>query len=344
MRSRYLWFGLASIAFAGVASAGNSNGNGSGTVESAPVDAWGAFTCELLADGALPPQTVPEQIERDRQLMLGQPAADGFQHKVIPVSFSEDGVNLRTGGRYLFDTYAQARAYERFVKEDFVTEDGIQFLDRDLFLENDCYSHLVIGAQETAAVFNADGTTSRAAVRLERFSVDYPWLTWFYLYFAWPELRDEALSRDVNAIWLLFNPEAGLVTIVSFRDRVDPSWENPPVFDFDGADWATLGALAGMDPLGDVINPGSWAGWSSVLDRSDFALNVWPAFVPGDQGEPSQWPNSGPFLLPTCGDNVCAPSRGEDFDSCPADCTETCGDAVCDGDESETLCPGDCGL
>jgi len=85
----------------------------------------GAFTCdfELFVDPATPPDAQAGLIDHDRQLMSSADAAKGFKHKVVPIFVDPSTGKTYGGGRYLFDKWAQARSYEKFVKEDFYTID-----------------------------------------------------------------------------------------------------------------------------------------------------------------------------------------------------------------------------
>lgn len=49
-----------------------------------------------------------------------------------------------------------------------------------------------------------------------------------------------------------------------------------------------------------------------------------------------------PWLC-SCGDHTCEPERGEDSQVCPDDCGSSCGDGVCNGNETANDCYVDCG-
>jgi hypothetical protein len=77
----------------------------------------GAFTCdfELFVDPATLPDAQAGLIDHDRQLMSSADAAKGFKHKVVPIFVDPSTGKTYGGGRYLFDKWAQARSYEKFV-------------------------------------------------------------------------------------------------------------------------------------------------------------------------------------------------------------------------------------
>lgn len=144
-------------------------------------------------------------------------------------------------------------------------------------------------------------------------------------------VRELALRHDEHGgIWLLYNEQEQLATVVYYADRVVPP--DPFVPDF-----ASLGMLASMPPLGDVFADQPWI---KTFDRTHWTLTTWFPFVLGDHGEPSLWPNSPPFPEPYPGDGVCEVSRGENGDNSP-DCPATCGDGVAQEGEDTVNCPGD---
>src|SRR5512143_3660049 len=82
--------------------------------------ARGSFTCDFGIAPGVPFDLLAPQIERDRMYMAAQP---GMQNKHLPLGVDAAG-NLFSGGRYLFDTRAQAAAYHDFVAHRFVL-DGV---------------------------------------------------------------------------------------------------------------------------------------------------------------------------------------------------------------------------
>lgn len=288
-----------------------------------PIDSRGAFTCDFQMPADLPLDQVAPVIERDRIYMARQP---GMLNKHLPIRSEPVTGAPRSGGRYLFDSYDHARAYLRFVGEDFVL-DGVPFLDRPIFIGPDCHAWSTIGAHDFADIHD-----SRAVMRTERWSVpetnQRPALN-----AAWPRVRDAAAARGLSSVWLLYSKPERLVTLVYYDAHTD---SQAP----DALDIPALAALEAAPALGEEA---AGDGWSKTFDMTHFVLSIWfPNPGPsGDNGQASLWPNSPPLPQPTASDGVCEPSRGENVDTAPADCTPHCGNGVREPDEDNQRCPSD---
>jgi len=281
----------------------------------------GAFTCELTVGTELSLSQAASDIERDRMLMSHQ----GMRQKMLPIAFGPNNT-LLMGGRYLFDTEEQAEDYEDFVLHRYVLND-VQFVDRVYFKDHDCRHWKTIGAHDFA-----DFRTNQVVMRTERWQV--PNTNWTQLLTQrWPEIRDAAGSCGLTSVWLLYSRRDNFVQLVYYADRIVPPNPNMP-------DFASLGALANKPPLGK--NFADQTSWQQDMDKTQWVFTIWQPFVLGDLGAPSISPYSPPFPSLTCGDGLCVPSRGESFDSCAADCSTQCGDAVCELGEDVLSCPGDC--
>lgn len=287
-----------------------------------PIDATGGFGCDFQLDPSTPPDAVPAAIERDRMYMAAQP---GIIHKHLPLAIDTSTGALYSGGRYLFDTVQDAAAYQQFVTHDFVL-DGVQFLDRTLFLDPVCNDWIVVGARDFAPIDH------QVVFRTERWDTPKHAVQ-TQLSEAWPTVVEEAASRGYTSVTLEYNPDLQKAQLVYYADRVAPPDPQQP-------DFASLGALAGDPPLGDVLDVPKT--WTRSFDRTEWTFTVWFPYEPGDSGTASLWPNSPPLPAPYCGDTVCEPSRGETSTSCAADCAPSCGDQVCDPDETSHSCPSDC--
>jgi hypothetical protein len=288
----------------------------------APIQAGGSFSCDFSLPGDIPLDQVPPIIERDRMYMAERP---GLQNKHLPLAFDNATGNLFSGGRYLFDTEAQAHAYKNWVENDF-NLDGTLFLERPIFIAPECHAWKVIGAHQFAPL-----ETSQVILRTERGTV-HSNVSEKKFQQLWPQIRAEANQRGLSAIWLLLNKAEGLAQIVYFADRVGPPDPMAP-------DFASLAALEKAPPLAPML---SSTGFLSAFDRTQWVLTIWFPFIMGDQGEPSLWQYSPPFPQPFCGDTVCESSRGEVNAGCAIDCPVACGDAACQVDENTQNCPGDC--
>ena len=282
----------------------------------------GAFTCDFRIPSTFPGDMLAPGIERDRMYMSDRP---GFRIKRIPIAFDPQG-NFLSGGRYLFKTEQRARQYKEWAEEEFVL-DGTLFFDRPIFEDIDCHSWKALH------VYDAPGAIAdHVVVRTERWSVPSCGSTKHALNQRWPAIVAEAQARGFTSVWMLYNGDEDLASLVYTDDRVGPL---PP----GQLDIPSLEALATSTPLGHHLDS---FGWSKTFERTQFVLTEWYPFEDGDHGEPSLWPNSAPLPEPFCTDGVCEVSRGENAATCPSDCKPGCGNGHCGGSENTLNCPGDC--
>jgi hypothetical protein len=284
----------------------------------------GCFTCDFGLPGDLPLPQVPPLIERDRMYMAEQP---GMRTKHLPLRIDSATGNLLSGGRYLFDTFDQAKDYKDWVTNDFIL-DGVKFLERPIFLAPECHAWRVVGVQHFGPV------ETQIIVRTERWSVPEGHQLEQRLKNRWDAIKDEAEQRGLTSVWLTYNEEEHLAQLVYFANRIVPADPNIP-------DFASLAALESAPPLGQLLD---LYGWSKTFDRTQWVLTIWFPFELGDHGAPSLWPLSPPFPQPFSGDGVCEVSRGEKHSNSPTDCGPKCGNGVCNLGETTQNCPGDCRL
>ena len=285
------------------------------------IGAGGAFTCDF----GLPPDmdfgAVPGVLERDRMYQSARP---GFVRKIVPLKIDFATGALFSGGRYLFASREDADAYKQWIENEFVL-DGVPFFSRPYFLSPDCHAWSVIGAHDLTPL-----DSPHVVVRTERWIVPADNQRKL-LSDRWPAVVAAARARSLAGVWLLYNKQEQLVSLVYFGNRLAPP--NPAVPDF-----ASLAAVEFGPALGGAFDDQDW---TKTFDRSHWTLTAWLPFAAGDHGEPSMWPNSPPFPMPYPGDGVCEVSRGEDSTTAPTDCAATCGNAVADPGETNASCPGD---
>lgn len=284
----------------------------------------GCFTCDFGLPGDLPLNQVPALIERDRMYMAEQP---GMRTKHLPLRIDSGTGNLLSGGRYLFNTFDEAKDYKDWVSNDFIL-DGVQFLDRPIFLAPECHAWRVVGVQHFGPV------ETQIIVRTERWSVPNGHNLEQRLKNRWDEIKEEAEQRGLTSVWLTYNDDEHLAQLVYFANRIAPPDPNVP-------DFASLAALETAPPLGQLLD---LYGWSKTFDRTQWVLTIWFPFERGDRGAPSLWPHSPPFPQPFSGDGVCEVSRGEKHSNSPTDCGPKCGNGICNPGENTQNCPGDCRL
>lgn len=283
----------------------------------------GAFTCDFGLSSDLPQDQIAPSIERDRMYMAARP---GMLHKHIPITFDPNTGQALSGGRYLFDTAQHAREYRDWVFNSYKL-DGVLFLKRPYFLSPECHAWTVIGAHDFGDVHS-----SQIVLRTERWSLRYARQPALVLQQKFDDILARARARGLTSVWLLYDPEEALASLIYFGGRVGPSNPGEP-------DYASLGALADAPPLGQIFDH---QGWTRTFDRTQWALTIWFPFALGDRGEPALWPNTPPFFQPYHGDGVCEVSRGESAaDPDSPECLPTCGNGVADAGETSLNCPGD---
>jgi len=293
------------------------------------IHARGGFSCDFGIAADTPMELIAPTIERDRMYLAEKPGLVEGKH--LPLSIDFETGAMFSGGRYLFDSRANAADYESFVTDGFVL-DGVQFLERPDIVDPSCRDWINIGAFELG-----DIGSDHILMRTERWHIPYHGnFRWFLRFLAMPSVLLQSVDQGLTGVWMLYNREEQLVEIVQISDRVAPL---PP----GQLDVPSFLALQSSPTLGQLFDD---IGFERDLSRTHFILSIWFPFILGDQGEPSIWPNSPPLPEPFCGDGVCQPSRGEDGAGCVPDCPINCGDAVCQPAQGEGTdnCPGDCRL
>ena len=281
----------------------------------------GAFTCDFALPSNFPGAQLGPSIERDRMYMAARP---GLLHKHIPITIDPGTGNFLSGGRYLFDTAEHAREYRDWVFNTYVL-DGVHFLKRSYFLNPECHAWTVIGAHDFGDIHN-----SQIVLRTERWSVQNARQPALTLQQRYEVILARAQERGLTSVWLLYEQEEALVSLVYFGGRVGPSDPSMP-------DSTSLSALAAAPRLGAIFDD---QGWKRTFDRTQWTLTIWFPFALGDRGEPALWPNTSPFPQPHWNDGVCEVSRGESFPDYPG-CMPQCGDGVAQSGENSMNCPGD---
>jgi hypothetical protein len=301
------------------------------------IRANGAFSCDFTFDFLKLTEPAGAAIERDRILMqrfvheFTDPDNPGMLQKHIPFLPTSPATAL-AGGRYLFQSRAQARKYEKFVTELYTYPAGTQFLSRPEFADPECRDWSVIEAWNFASI------DTHVALRTERFDTGRtsPFqeeIVKARLRFHTPRILAQARQRGYAEVHILHQPDDHKVQLVYFISRMSELSPSQP-------DAVALQKISTDSPLGDRLV--SRLNLTRVFDQSMFVLNVWQPYRSGDQGDASLWPNSPPFPESACGDNVCVPSQGEHALSCAVDCTGQCGNAICDAGEDLDRCPSDC--
>jgi hypothetical protein len=303
------------------------------------IDARGAFSCDFGLDLTKTSAALGAEIERDRIFLQREtldetrPKTPGMIQKHIPFT-PTTATSGFSGGRYLFEGRLQAAVYADYIKRRFVYPANMQFLQRPEFSEPECRDWSVVTAWNFSAV---DGHTAMRTLRYDtgrRELIDELELS-ARLFKLAPEIVEEAQERGYAEVHLLHSMADHKVQLVYFVSRMTPQNQEQP-------DLAALSKISTDLQLG--VELALKAHLTRVFDRSGLVLTIWQPYTPGDHGAAALWPNSPPIPGPACGDGVCVPSQGESGTACPADCTLTCGDAVCQPDETLDACPSDCRL
>jgi hypothetical protein len=282
----------------------------------------GATFCDYQLLPTLPVDLAPGLIERDRMYMAAQP---GVTFKYLPLTLpTASDPFIYSGGRYLVDTVKHAEEYAHWVINEY-TLDGVVFSQRPYFVRTECTAYSVIGIKDFKEL-----RSTNHVMRTERFSLPKGNHRG-YLESRWKDLVVEAQARGMSSVWLVYNPEAGQAAFVYTLEHMGKQVAGVP-------DFATLSALGSAPSLGAHL---ARPGWVKTQDVTQFVWGLWFRFSPGDQGQPTVWPNASALPAPFSGDGICLVSAGENHENSPSDCPPACGNGIADPGETWVNCPGD---
>ena len=165
----------------------------------------------------------------------------------MPSRIDEAAGRHYTGGRYLFETWADVVDYERFTSQELEFEPGVKFWSRPFFQDVERFVWRVAGAHNFLPL------DAHHVSRFERFRYEGDGEA--ALERAWGTVRDEAGARGLAAVWLLHQPEQRLIGLHTVATGLTPA-------DLEAA--PSLGALL----------PASLAP-ERYFDRSSRILSLW---------------------------------------------------------------------
>lgn len=240
-----------------------------------PIPMEAAFTSDFplaAGIGAADVQDIVDKQEVERRVMDVRP---GMYAKYMPSRIDEAAGRHYTGGRYLFETWADVLDYERFTSQELEFEPGVKFWSRPFFQNVERFVWRVAGAHNFLPL------DAHHVSRFERFrySVDTAADAEAALLRAWDSVRDEAQARGNAAVWLLHQPEQRLVGIHTVASRTTPA-------DLEAT--PSLGALL----------PASLAP-DRYFDRSSRILSLWLPKSRLAGGAPSAYPSAPLLPLPS---------------------------------------------
>ena len=244
-----------------------------------PIPVEGAAFDDFRLTSHLPPDAAPAVIERDRLHMAARP---GFNRKLLPLRVEPATGTAYSGGRYLLDTYENARAFADWVENEFEL-DGTLILKRPDFAEVTTHVWRVLGAEDFKDLHSA-----QHVYRTEIWSLKGAG-SGDAIAGHWPSLRDDAAERGRSALWFLYDEEHGKVSLVTIAERLPGSAGG-------GLDFQSIEALEKAPSLGARLERSGTA--RKTFDRTHWVFTVWFPRVNGRDVEPALWPNSPPLPAP----------------------------------------------
>ncbi|MFH9069703.1 hypothetical protein [Streptomyces alboflavus] len=236
-----------------------------------PIPMEAAFTSDFplaAGIGAADVQDIVDKQEVERRVM---DVRTGMYAKYMPSRIDEAAGRHYTGGRYLFETWADVVDYERFTSQELEFEPGVKFWSRPFFQDVERFVWRVAGAHNFLPL------DAHHVSRFERFRYEGDGEA--ALERAWGTVRDEAGARGLAAVWLLHQPEQRLIGLHTVATGLTPA-------DLEAA--PSLGALL----------PASLAP-ERYFDRSSRILSLWLPKSRLAGGAPSAYPSAPLLPLPS---------------------------------------------
>jgi len=245
-----------------------------------PIDAKGAFTCEIDLPPIIKPGPLNTLAEADRPHIVDQP---GMRHKYLPLRHDPATGAISSGGRYLFRGYEDATKFRDFLEAKVFPSERTTFWKRPFFFKTVRFAWRVTGAHDFAPITTHDlNRFERYSVTDAKFEARLPEL--------FPAFLDAARLLDLAHVSLMFQPEHNLVGVLTAAVR-----EGRQRASFEMVRLSTDAlALRGSVSEARLTELGA----RKIFDRTSLNLAVWLPLSEQAAGAPAIWPNSPPIPLP----------------------------------------------
>jgi len=221
------------------------------------IKAEAAFTADLILDERVTDIAVAvnQQNMSRREMDLRK----GMYIKYVPYHPHPVTGQIMVGGRYLFDTWENAMAYEDWTTNVYEVGNPPQtFWKAPMWKKVDVWAWRVVGA----CSFSHPET--HGLHRLQRWSYEGSNIE-DELRQLYPTIRDAAQARGAAAVWLLYQPDDKLVSILTVM-KAPETLTTESVYD-------AIENLAAQPSLGSLLP--SKLRPRSIFDRSSVNLAVW---------------------------------------------------------------------
>ncbi|NKB37259.1 MAG: hypothetical protein GKR93_08825 [Gammaproteobacteria bacterium] len=222
-----------------------------------------------------PPDQVIDLIDSDRKIMARHP---GLFLKLLPLYMDSDTSAVKTGGAYLFDTYENALAFDKWLMQELVT-DGVAYTEREILLEMSSSAWHVVGAHNLKDLY-----TQQTIMRVEDWQAPAA-CTREQLVTEWDRLLEQASGAGYSAIWLLHDDEMRKLSLITtFRPEMCQS--NPD----SKTVFSQLNSIPHISDNSELLS-----GAEKTFDRSSYIFNIWFPITDSINDQEALWPNE--FLI-----------------------------------------------
>lgn len=221
------------------------------------IKAEAAFTADLILDERV--SNIADAVNQQNMSRREMDLRKGMYIKYVPYHPHPVTGQIMVGGRYLFDTWEDAAEYDDWTSNVYEVGDPPEkFWQWPMWKKVDRWAWRVAGAH------NFSHPETHGLHRLQRWSYDGDGVE-EQLRRVYPAIRDAAQARGAAAIWLLYQPDDKLISILTVM-KTPETLTAESVYD-------AIESLAAQHTLGYLLPMALRP--RSIFDRSSLNIAVW---------------------------------------------------------------------